>query len=284
MRTIILFACRIVHYVLRHVVRIDEKVQKYMQALTIDCKKCNHTSLAARKNTDPFFSLIRVITHAGGGLQGINYLNCSEAMDFYYKKGNRVFEYDVQRSLDNEFVLAHSAVEKSKVDFLMEKIDCRFSPMTLEKVVDFLVEHEDVVVVLDCKFDKLTPVTEYLASRVPNCAKGQIVIQVFKEQDVIDIRSVCDFKILYVCMYDADYEMIASQCLKYNIGAVSISHKALQERIGWEIFLNANICVFAYTVNKIEDYEKLRDNGITGVFSDFLYTGDLKLINQSKPV
>ncbi|MBE5745092.1 MAG: hypothetical protein E7355_03030 [Clostridiales bacterium] len=219
---------------------------------------------------DAFFARIGVITHAGGGLQGLAYLNCEEAFPYYYEKGNRVFEYDVDEK-NGAFVLAH--VENGET----MDLDGRFSPMSIEKCLDNLKTYPDITVIFDCKFSNLTDfarlIKEYV---VDETALDRVVIQVFNEENVLQVRSVYDFKTLHVCMLATDYVQTLQTCIKYHIGAVSISTKALQERFGWEIFEKNNICTFAYTVNTVKTYRYWKERGITGIFSDFLYDSDLR--------
>ena len=269
-RKVVLFLCRGLHFVLRHLCKLDNKLQDWMQTLSQEPMAIKEDMLPASKGMDPFFSKIKIITHGGGGVCGMKYLNCEEALEYYYQQGNRVFEFDVQISEDNQYILSHDPVSETAEAFYKEKIDYRFHPMRLESLLDFLKKNPDTTVIFDCKFANLPSFAAYLCGKVDESVRTRIVIQVFREEDIEKIRSVYNFKMLFVCMYHADYLQVANCCLKNGIGAVSVSAKALAERNGWEIFAKKDICVFAYTVNSVTDYLRLRKQHISGVFSDFL--------------
>lgn len=276
MNQITRFFYRGVHFVLGRISRLDAKVEAKLQAVFFDNQDSNGADLVSRECPDPFFEKIRIITHAGGGLQGMAYLNCKDAPARYYEQGNRTFEFDVQESADEKFVLSHDPVDLTEEAFLQTKIDGRFSPMKLDALLDFAKEKPDVTVIFDCKVGSLGAFALYLKEKLEDTdAIDRVVIQVFREQDVLDIRQVYDFKMLHVCMYAADYFAVAQRCLQYGIGAVSVSYKAISEREGWQLFAQKNICIFAYTVNKQKAFSDLREKKITGVFSDFLLESDV---------
>ena len=257
----------------RPFVKLDKKIERKQEYNT-----CKNAKNAAKKvltmtfanQRDPFFEKINVITHAGGGLQGMAYLNCEESFSFYYEKGNRVFEYDVDEK-DEVFILAH--IEDGNEGDL----DGRFTPLTIEKALDNLKSYLDIIVIFDCKFKNLKTFAQYVKDYVEEeSALNRVVIQVFNEENVLQVREVYDFKMLHVCMMATDYVETMQTCIKYKIGAVSISNKALNERFDWGVFEKNNVCVFAYTVNTVKEYQAWKDEGITGVFSDFLYNTDVQ--------
>lgn len=218
---------------------------------------------------DDFFTNISVITHAGGGLQGMSYLNCKEALPIYYENGNRVFEYDVEKSTDG-YVLAHTDEKNPEGN-----LEGRFTPLLLAECLEFLQAHEDMRVIFDCKFEGLGAFANHVKELVKDeKALQRIIIQVFNERDIVEVRKVYAFKLLYVCMYATNYAEAVQTCIKHHIGAVSVSVKALDERPDWCVFEKNEICVFAYTVNTLKEYKKLKAQGITGAFSDFLYERD----------
>lgn len=277
MRKCKVFLYRCLHFGLRHIAALDNKIEKKLLEMTKRRFAPLETNLTTCTSKDPFFKEIRIITHAGGGLAGLDYLNCLEGLQYYYANGNRVFEFDVSKSIDDQYTLSHCDVHVPLEEFLNKKIDLRYSPMTLYSVLDFMIEHDDIQVLFDCKFKKLglfaKTIKEYVKEKD---VLSRVVIQVFEEQNIIDIKSVYDFKLLYVCMMNSDYMEIARQCLTHTIGAVSISGKALTEREDWKVFVKNNICIFAYTINRMEMLEKMLEQEITGVFSDFLLEKELK--------
>ncbi len=262
----------------RPFIKIEKKASEKLDLLARNaCRLACDKTFSSVNEWDGFFSNTRLITHAGGGLQGMVYLNAEEAFSVYYQHGNRVFEYDVDCDECGEYVFSHR--EKGEAD--EEYIAKRYVPLTLKKCLELLEQYKDVTVLFDCKFQTRKEFAEYLLQNVEdNDARSRIVIQIFNEENAREVQSVYPFKMLHVCMYGANYVKTLETCLKYQIGAVSISHKALQEREGWQIFPKHNVCIFAYTVNSLKEYACLRRQAVQGVFSDFLYESDLKLIEE----
>lgn len=266
------FILRCVHFILRHAAAADETVERKLRETA---QASDRTSeLLPPMEPDPFFRDVRIITHAGGGMRGLRYLNCAEAYPYYYAAGNRVFEYDVQQGVNGEFRLSHD----SEAD---ELIDERFHPLPLSVCLEHLSAHEDTVVIFDCKFRDIGAFAVEIRRQLTQEDELQrIVIQVFNEENILQVREAGPFRMLFVCMMATEYVEAANLCLRYRIGAVSISAKALRERTGWEAFSQSNLCTFAYTVNTVAEYRRLRNAGITGVFSDFLADHEIGRTND----
>lgn len=271
---------RCLHFILRHFASWDNRILKKMQAAEkrIQDKQADDFSLSL-PTKDSFFADISIITHAGGGLQGVSYLNSKDAFSYYYDNGNRVFEYDIDLSSDGKFICAHTDESITEKEHIAKKIDGRFTPISIKECISLIKDHKDIKVIFDCKFTDLKPFAEYIKSKLSVVDDlPRIVIQVFNEENIRQVRSVWDFHMLYVCMNNTDYLEAARLCVENNIPAVSISYGAIKDRSGWRVFKKANICSFAYTVNTVQEYKALKDKGIDGVFSDFLFKKDVDSI------
>ena len=263
-----------IRFLFRPIVKLDARLegrilQRIREESIKNAEQIQRFSYANPR--DAFFADISVITHAGGGLQGMAYLNCIEAFPFYYEKGNRVFEYDVEKN-ETGYVLVHTDKDNPEGN-----LEGRFTPLSLAKCLEILQTHKDIRIIFDCKFEGIGAFASHVKELVKDeSALQRIVIQVFNEQDILDVRKVYDFKLLYVCMWATEYMEAVQTCIKHRIGAVSVSVKALQERPDWRVFEKNDICVFAYTVNSLREYKTLKTQGITGAFSDFLYESDVE--------
>jgi len=267
------FLSRCIRKVLRPLVKLDKKLELKIEKKEKAKAKPRLEVIDGGIERDNFFSSISVITHAGGGMQGLDYLNSEEAFPFYYQNGNRVFEYDVDKTENGGFILTHGDTDDERVEIL----DGRFTPLKIEKCLDKILKCKDIKVIFDCKFKSLKEFAIFIRDYIKEEeALNRVVIQVFNEQNVIEVKEVFDFKLLHVCIMNDDYFNVASTCVKHNIGAVSISIKALKERVGQEIFDMNNICTFAYSVNTVNEFKKLKEKKITGVFSDFLFESDVR--------
>lgn len=276
------FCYRGLHYILRHLASLDQVIE---EKLIQEKKQIDKSGIiySKFKEKDSFFNEIEIITHAGGGLQGMSYLNCCEAPNIYYEQGNRVFEFDIQRTIDHQYICAHDDLKLLKDEWLGHTIDARFHPMSMDKVFDYIKKHKDIKVIFDFKSEDIGGFAQFVYENlVDDEDLRRIVIQVFNEYDAVAVQAIYPFKMLYVLMMNTNYIEAINICLKYNIGAVSISMKAMDERDGWKIFDEYKICTFAYTVNNVGESIKCRDNNITGIFSDFLVNRDVKIIKQQE--
>ncbi len=269
---------RALHFVLRHFTELDNKILYKLQDTEKQCisRETERFSDCLPEKSS-FFTRINIITHAGGGLQGMSYLNCKDAFSFYYDNGNRVFEYDVDLSSDGKFICSHSDKSISEKEHLNKKIDNRFYPISIEDCLRFIEVHKDIKVIFDCKFNDLEPFARFIKDSLKLKEDlSRVVIQVFSEENIKQVRSVWDFHMLYVCLNNTDFFNAARLCVQYNIPAVSISVGSIKNRTGWQVFGKANICTFVYTVNTVKQFGELRQSGIDGVFSDFLFDEDVK--------
>ncbi len=259
------FPLRGLHFILRHIAALDGKIERKLNASSLS--EASADELLPPGAPDPFFENIRLITHAGGGLCGLAYLNCREAFEYYHGKGNRVFEYDVRRGEDGAFLLSHEG--NGGV------IDERFHPLSLDECIGNIETNSDIVTIFDCKFSDLEPFVYLLHGKMSEESVRRTVIQVFNEENIRQVRRCGPFQMLYVCMMNTDYVKAANLCLENGIGAVSVSIKAITERTGWQLFPERNIRVYAYTSNTLSEYRLLKERGVCGIFSDYLTEEEL---------
>ena len=103
----------------------------------------------------------RFIAHAGGMINGDIYTNSLEALNHSYAKGFRLFELDIIKTADGQYVAAHDwegwsritgykgDLPVSKEEFLKHKILKTYSPMDMTMINSWFKEHEDAMLVTD---------------------------------------------------------------------------------------------------------------------------------------
>ncbi len=106
---------------------------------------------------DPY----RFIAHAGGVIEGITYTNSLEALNSNYRKGFKLFELDIIRTSDGEFVAAHDwkfwaeivgysgNLPASKEEFLKYSICGKFTPLDMNRINKWFEYHRDAILVTD---------------------------------------------------------------------------------------------------------------------------------------
>ena len=100
------------------------------------------------------------ILHAGGGLDGMIYLNCQEAFYKYYEMGYRYFEYDLKLSVDGRIIASHedeyfngNTYEMTYEEFKNSKINNEYNPVYEEWLFEILNKYNDVIIIVDSKME-----------------------------------------------------------------------------------------------------------------------------------
>jgi len=103
----------------------------------------------------------RFIAHAGGQIDGYIYTNTLEALDNSYKIGFRLFELDIIKTSDDRFVAAHDwqawakrtgykgKLPVSSTEFLKHKIWKKYTPLNMERINKWFIQHPDAILVTD---------------------------------------------------------------------------------------------------------------------------------------
>lgn len=103
----------------------------------------------------------RFIAHAGGTIKGFSYTNSLEALNLSYNKGFRLFELDIMKTSDGEYVAVHGwdewkdntnfsgEIPVSLNEFRKHKIHNQFTPLDLKTINKWFSEHKDAILVTD---------------------------------------------------------------------------------------------------------------------------------------
>ena len=104
-----------------------------------------------------------VILHAGGGSNGLSYLNAQETFDDYYQQGYRYFEYDLKLSTDGKLIASHAGEyleyatpeDLTYAEFTALKLSNGYTPANEEWLVQTMISHPDVKIVVDAKMPNI---------------------------------------------------------------------------------------------------------------------------------
>ena len=103
----------------------------------------------------------RFIAHAGGRIDGDDYTNSLEALDYNYDNGFRLFELDIIETSDSAFVAAHDwlkwasltklqvAPPPTEEEFLSLKLNDEYTPLNMDRINSWFEKHEDAILVTD---------------------------------------------------------------------------------------------------------------------------------------
>lgn len=223
-----------------------------------------------------------MIAHACGGNVRMVYTNSKEALMQALHDGFHVIEVDVKLSEDKELVCAHNFPMQTKMtreEFLATKIDKRYSAMDISECFT-IVKESGVTCVIDTKNRIELPDVVAGVERIckeKNVSKDKIVIQIASEEEMTLTK---DFQVLYNLTFTEDYERVTGFCLMHDIRVVSMSKSSIEKSAEWRILLEHNIKVYVHTINSLVEYERLRELGVAGVFTDFLINSDIDKVEN----
>ncbi len=206
----------------------------------------------------------RYIAHAGGKVDGHIYTNSLEALDLNYKKGFRLFELDIIKTSEGEYVAAHDWEHWAKITgytgeipvslnrFLRQKLYGKFTPIDMKAINKWFGEHKDAILVTD----KINNPVDFSEKFID---KNRLMMELFDEKSVdaglkAGILSSMPSQRVVDKISKNDVKKMAQMGIK-NI-AISRNFIANNKEILQE-FKKYNIKSFAYHINSkpnIDEY------------------------------
>lgn len=119
---------------------------------------------------EPFYkndiSELTVILHAGGGIDGLSYMNAQETFLYYYNMGYRYFEYDLKLSSDGRLIGTHAGenIDTSEFSSFSDltyeqfkeiRLSNGYTPVNEEWLMDTIMTYPDIRIVVDAKGDTI---------------------------------------------------------------------------------------------------------------------------------
>lgn len=231
-----------------------------------------------------WYSRYSVIAHSGGGTDGYRYTNSKEAWLNSYEMGDRVFDADLSFTSDKRIVLRHEWSDDLGQDFVgiptYEKfmstpIFGYLTPMSLEMMIEFMAEHDDIYVAVDFK-DGVELIRSMVAVFIDSnneALLAHIIISFYDYDDLEAIRSIYGFQNYAIRQYENlphNYQELTAFCLKNRIPVCMIKLNYI-EMDDISILLDNGIKVFAAIINTEGELETVREQGASGIVSDFIY-------------
>ena len=234
------------------------------------------------------------IAHAMGGIGGLDYTNSLEAFEKNYEKGYKVFEADIAMTKDDEPVLLHAWSKKSTKqlglpsawegkaatynDFMSQKINGMYTPLSFEDLCNLMKEHDDMMVVLDLKTDVSDAKVVY--SKLIEVARSvgdptvldRLIPQIYEEEMCDIVMDVYDFKSMIYSLYKQPYldaDSVVDFAYKKGIRVVVIDRRKFDLNFINEIN-KRGLMIYTNTYNMPDAVSRLKRRGIHGFFSDFI--------------
>ena len=219
----------------------------------------------------------RLIAHAGGAIYGYRLTNSLEAITTAAGNGFGFIELDFDVTSDGQIVLIHawkgvaerllgSKGKKTLQEFLEAETLADLTLMDLSMLSDWLKDHPQVSIITDVKAEDNVAVLKQLMQQAD---ASRFIPQAYSEEEYRQIKAL-------------GYERVILTAYRMEVDADALSEFAQKER-PWAItvheqyisapLLNAisetDTAIYAHTVNSVDFYEKWKDQGLTGIYTDY---------------
>ncbi len=223
---------------------------------------------------------MRYIAHAGGEIDGKIYTNTKEALDLNYLKGFRLFELDIRKTTDGQFVAVHDWKEWSTFtnskgiypvshkEFLSKKVYGKYTPLDIQRINEWFEKHKDAILVTD-------KVNDPIAFSKQFCDKNRLMMELFTEEAVnkgleCGILSVMPSQSIVRTMKKRDVETLAQKGIKHIVVSINFAE---QHRKLLREMKKHHIKAYVYGLNFIpylteEDIIKHQMDNIYGMYAE----------------
>lgn len=241
---------------------------------------------------------IKLIGHAFGIIDGIDYTNSLEAFYAAYNRGVRIFEVDLQMTSDGKLVLIHDwelfqkyygekIIPTEKV-FLETKIFGKYTPLSFEDLFKIMRQYPDIFIVTDSKYLEQDIIKKQFEEiiRISN-EKGfkeeldRIIVQIYNENMYKVLNEVYEFKNIIFTLYQRwdgkslnEFEKICMWCDSNQINQITIWNYLFNKKV-YSIAQKYNIDIYVHTENNIKNAKKFLGRGVKGIYTDIISKTDL---------
>lgn len=234
------------------------------------------------------------VAHAFGGIDDNSYTNSKDALLYNYDLGHRTFEVDFSITSDNKLVCVHDWAyasiiqgrdeEKvlSKEEFENGMIHEKYKPISLEELLVFMSEHEDVWIVTDSKEiepDLISMEFNYIVDTARSLGiekvLERIAVQIYNPEMYQIVCEIYEFPSIVFTLYkywDGNAETfpdICRFCVYNDIPIITTWYFFATPEV-MKIAKEYGIEVYVHTVNDMETVAELKRIGVKGFYTDFL--------------
>lgn len=238
---------------------------------------------------EAWYNQSTLISHACGGIvngRRVMWSNSKEAFLYSMNEKFRLIECDMLGMVKGELILAHDYWR------FYEAKEENYTMITGRELLLLLKKYPEVYCLIDVKWDSWDEYELYVNEiekiiheicvndNEYNTLKNQIIMEVYDEV-TIKIAQTNGFKIIFTQYRNPDgvyFMNTATLCYKYGVKAVALpaSENSLwNEQKFVKILTDKNIKIFCFSTDSVEYYKKLRQIGVTGIFTNYLTEKDV---------
>lgn len=234
-----------------------------------------------------------LIAHAGGGLpQGI-YSNSREAFDRAVGNGFTLIEVDFSWTANGELILIHDWGERyyqyfSRLPFLPPKLANQWSrqtesaeefsaltmshgltQMTLESLTDWLDKNQNVKIVTDVKNDNVKALAEIKAKASQH--QNRFLVQIYAPSEYEQITNLGYQDIIFTTYRSPlSDEKLIKFAGQHQLFALTVPAERASHALATSLAAT-DTPLYAHTLNTNTQAEALRNVGVTGLYTDYLF-------------
>jgi len=228
----------------------------------------------------PSFKALRV-AHAGGGISGCTYTNSIEALEHNIKNGFLYFELDFSFTADGQLVCSHSFDEIRKFGFrgrptlevfrsLVDK-NLSYKLCAVDTLAAWMKKNPSAVIVTDVKDDNIKAL-RIISEKLPDYEK-RVIPQIYYPEDYSKVKKMGYNQIIWTLYrYNGRDDDVLYWASKFDGPfAVTLPREKAFSNLPCRL-AEYKIPVYAHTINKEEEFERLRDKYcVKEIYTDFLY-------------
>lgn len=225
-----------------------------------------------------------LVTHAAGGIDGIDGTNSYEALIKNYNLGHRVFEIDFNLTTDGRLAAVHDwhgyNGPKSSEQFEKIKIRDKYTSMRLEDVLDIMTVNQDMYLVTDTKsfeYSDQQIVQQFKEIYDQAVKRGasvldRIIPQIYNQKMYDLVKTVYPFKSIIYTLYasgDTDDQVVAFVKSKSDIKAVTMGPVRYSDRFKAGLD-TAGKLIYFFTLNDPKEIQGYKNIKAHGFYTDFV--------------
>ncbi|HPQ87124.1 MAG TPA: glycerophosphodiester phosphodiesterase family protein [Gammaproteobacteria bacterium] len=238
------------------------------------------------------------IAHAGGGINGLIYLNSLEAINHNYEFGLRYFEMDFNWTSDNELVLIHdwsrtyqrlfgksSKEPPTLKEFMTFEMSFSQTQLSLNQFANWMENHPDAILVADIKKNNLEGLKKIIKT-IKNPYQ-RIIPQMYKLEEYQQIINLGFNKknIMFAMYKTLELNSDIVEFLKTKeLYAISVQPKKEYFETLLKQFGFRDLTIYTLTLNNPEEFQKLVNEGVDGTVTDYMYLSDNKILSHRNQV
>ncbi len=233
----------------------------------------------------------KVVIHALGIVDGFTYTNSKEALENNYLEGNKVFECDMILTSDQELVACHdwnTGMQKgvseenipTKEEFMQKNIYDKYSPMSIDEIIEFVAEDQDVYIITDTKYAESEYYEQQFEKMINSAVEhkcedvlDRFVIQIYHPYMYGDIEKIHHFDNYIYTLYQEGYrgniqefEEYAKFCVLNGIDVITMNEEYYSDEL-LEICNRYGLQLFVHTVNDEVKQKEFLGKDI-GIYTD----------------